>query len=41
MTVDSGGGRVYEIVDYRQLLLVNPPLQNLYNSELPSIRYIR
>ena len=34
MTVNNReGGRVYEIVDYRQLLLVNPPLQNSYNSE--------
>ncbi len=23
-------GRVYEIVNFRQLLLVNPPLQELY-----------
>ena len=33
-----GRGRVYEIVDYGQLLLVNPPLQNLTSYKSESLR---
>ncbi|WP_445315997.1 hypothetical protein, partial [Microcoleus vaginatus] len=34
----SQRGRVYEIVDYGQLLLVNPPLQDLTSYKSESVR---